>query len=51
MGKPVPCLFLCLLLSLFIILWEDAGGLRSLALASVLWAVTLEGDVPVASPH
>ena len=51
MGKPVPCLFLCLLLSLFIILWEGAGSLRGLALASVLWAVTLEGDVPVASPH
>ena len=43
--------FLCLLLSSFIILWEDAGGLRRLVLASVLWAVTLEGDVPVASPH
>lgn len=51
LGKPVPCLFLCLLLSSFIILWEDAGGLRRLVLASVLWAVTLEGDVPVASPH
>ena len=51
LGKPVPCLFHYLLLNLFIILWEDAGGLRRLALASVLGAVTLEGDVPVASPH
>ena len=48
LGRPAPCPALRLLLNLFIITWEDADGLWMLALACVLWALTLEMSL---SPH